>query len=154
MSSIPFSDFTNKKSVINYLLQFNFHSSKWNCNWHNCNCNFGIDLASPDCNMPWWYQGSSWSIGKLTHWPLGDAAVILYQKFSNTDQGQIPFKHFLWNCSSVNSLQNKIWNFPEQFCQNLYIFIYDKEGKLAGPTQILPVNVRGPALILKTGWIL
>ena len=37
-----------------------------------------------------------------------------------------------------------------QFCQNLYIFIYDKEGKLAGPTQILPVNVRGPALILKT----
>ena len=25
-----------------------------------------------------------------------------------------------------------------------------KEGKLAGPTQILPVNVRGPALILKT----
>ena len=37
-----------------------------------------------------------------------------------------------------------------QFCQNLYIFIYDKEGTLAGPTQILPVNVRGPALILKT----
>ena len=26
----------------------------------------------------------------------------------------------------------------------------NKEGKLAGPTQILPVNVRGPALILKT----
>ena len=29
-------------------------------------------------------------------------------------------------------------------------FIYDKEGKLAGLTQILPVNVHGPALILKT----
>ena len=40
-----------------------------------------------------------------------------------------------------------------QFCQNLYIFIYDKEGKLAGPTQILPVNVRGPALILKTVFV-
>ena len=40
-----------------------------------------------------------------------------------------------------------------QFCQNLYIFIYDKEGKLAGPTQILPVSVRGPALILKTAFL-
>ena len=29
-------------------------------------------------------------------------------------------------------------------------FMYDKVGKLAGPTQILPVRVRGPALILKT----
>ena len=28
--------------------------------------------------------------------------------------------------------------------------MYDKEEKFAGPTQILPVRVRGPALILKT----
>ena len=32
-------------------------------------------------------------------------------------------------------------------------FIYDKEGKCAGPTQILPVRVCGPALILKTIYI-
>ena len=35
-----------------------------------------------------------------------------------------------------------------QFCQK---FIYSKERKLAGPTPVLPVRVRGPALILKTG---
>ena len=49
------------------------------------------------------------------------------------------------------SLQNKIWNLPDR-STILAKFIYDKEGKLAGPTQILPVGVRGPALILKTGW--
>ena len=48
------------------------------------------------------------------------------------------------------SLQNKIWNLPDR-STILAKFIYDKEGKLAGPTQILPVRVRGPALILKTG---
>ena len=47
------------------------------------------------------------------------------------------------------SLQNKIWNLPDR--STIFPkFIYDKEGKLAGPTQILPVWVRGPALILKT----
>ena len=51
----------------------------------------------------------------------------------------------------MNSLQNKIWNLPDR-STILPKFIYDKEGKLAGPTQILPVNVRGPALILKTAW--
>ena len=56
--------------------------------------------------------------------------------------------------SMIISLQNKIWNFPDRSTvlpKFIYIFIYDKEGKLAGPTQILPVNVRSPALILKTG---
>ena len=48
-----------------------------------------------------------------------------------------------------SSLQNKIWNLPDR-STILAKFIYDKEGKLAGPTQILPVRVRGPALILKT----
>ena len=47
------------------------------------------------------------------------------------------------------SLQNKIWNLPDR-STILPKFIYDKEGKLAGPTQILTVNVRSPALILKT----
>ena len=50
----------------------------------------------------------------------------------------------------VCSLQNKIWNLPDR-STILPKFIYDKEGKLAGPTKILPVRVRGPALILKTG---
>ena len=50
------------------------------------------------------------------------------------------------------SLQNKIWNLPDR-STILPIFIYDKEGKLARPTQILPVRVRGPALILKTVYV-
>ena len=52
--------------------------------------------------------------------------------------------------SAVFKIRSETCRTEAQFCQNLYIFIYDKEGKLAGPTQILPVNVRGPALILKT----
>ena len=59
---------------------------------------------------------------------------------------------FLWaQCvKAVFKIRSETCRTEAQFCQNLYIFIYDKEGKLAGPTQILPVNVRGPALILKT----
>ena len=48
-----------------------------------------------------------------------------------------------------HSLQNKIRNLLDQ-STILPKFIYDKEGKLAGPTQILPVRVCGPGLILKT----
>ena len=51
---------------------------------------------------------------------------------------------------TVFKIRSETCRTEAQFCQNLYIFIYDKEGKLAGPTQILPVNIRGPALILKT----
>ena len=54
---------------------------------------------------------------------------------------------------TVFKIRSETCRTEAQFCQNLYIFIYDKEGKLAGPTQILPVNVRGPALILKTAHI-
>ena len=54
---------------------------------------------------------------------------------------------------TVFKIRSETCRTEAQFCQNLYIFIYDKEGKLAGPTQILPVNVRGPALILKTEFI-
>ena len=53
----------------------------------------------------------------------------------------------LSNCSY--SLQNKIWNLPDQ-TTILPKFIYGKKGRLAGPTQVLPVRVRGPAPILKT----
>ena len=49
------------------------------------------------------------------------------------------------------SLQNKIWIFPK-LSKILPKFIYDKERKLAGLTQILPVRVRGSTLILKTGF--
>ena len=47
------------------------------------------------------------------------------------------------------SLQNKIWNLPDR-STILPKFLYDKEGKLAGWTQILPVRVCSLALILKT----
>ena len=47
------------------------------------------------------------------------------------------------------SLQNKIWNLPDR-STILPKLIYDKEKKLAWPTQILPVSVCGPALILET----
>ena len=54
-----------------------------------------------------------------------------------------------------HSLQNNIWNLLDQSTiLPKYIYmtktIYDKEGKLAGPIQILPVRVRDPELILKT----
>ena len=52
-----------------------------------------------------------------------------------------------------DSLQNKIWNLSGR-STILPKFIYDKEGKLAGPTQILPVMVRSPTLILKTDEII
>ena len=64
----------------------------------------------------------------------------------------------LWSAGTVlkrdvlthwGSFQNKIWNLPD-WSTILPKFIYGKEGKLAGPTQVLPVRVRGPALILKT----
>ena len=48
------------------------------------------------------------------------------------------------------SLQNKIWNLPDR-CTILPKFVYGKEEKLVGPTQVLPVKVHGPTLILKTG---
>ena len=48
-----------------------------------------------------------------------------------------------------SSLQNKIWILLDQ-STILMKFIYSKEGKLAKPTQVLPVRVRGPALIVKT----
>ena len=58
------------------------------------------------------------------------------------------------NDDAVFKIRSETCRTEAQFCQNLYIFIYDKEGKLAGPTQILPVNVRSPALILKTDDVL
>ena len=39
-----------------------------------------------------------------------------------------------------------------RFCENLYMIKKESLPNLAGPTQILPVNVRGPALILKTAY--
>ena len=53
------------------------------------------------------------------------------------------------NVGLSSSLQNKIWNLQD-WSTILPKFIYDKEGKLAGLTQILLGRVRGPALVLKT----
>ena len=81
----------------------------------------------------------------LTHCGLEDLNEILDEYISR--------QWLMAEISPVNlpldSLQNKIWNLPDR-STILPKFIYDKEGKLAGPTQILPVRVRGPALILKT----
>ena len=52
----------------------------------------------------------------------------------------------------MSSLQNKIWDLPNR-STILLKFTYDKEGKLDGLTQILPVSVCSLALILKTGWV-
>ena len=73
----------------------------------------------------------------------------------NLFYGRQVYVHWVCGSLSVFKIRSETCRTEAQFCQNLYIFIYDKEGKLAGPTQILPVNVRGPALILKTGlwWI-
>ena len=60
---------------------------------------------------------------------------------------RISYEEFRWLAWS--SLQNKIWILPDR-STILPKFIYDKEGKLAGTTQILLVRVPGPALILKT----
>ena len=57
-----------------------------------------------------------------------------------------------WQTVMLLSLQNKIWNLPDQ-STILPKFVYDKEGKLAGPTQILLVRVHGMALNLKTGFL-
>ena len=48
----------------------------------------------------------------------------------------------------VGSLQNKIWNLPDR-STILAKYIYDKEGKLARPNQILPVRVRRRELIFE-----
>ena len=50
----------------------------------------------------------------------------------------------------THSLQNKIWNLSYR-STILPKFTYDKEGKLGGLIQILPVRVRGLALTLKAG---
>ena len=65
----------------------------------------------------------------------------MHLKMSSTNGG-----HFV--LASI-SLQNKIWSLLDR-STILPKFICNKEGKLARPTQVLPVRVRGPALILKT----
>ena len=50
-----------------------------------------------------------------------------------------------------HSLQNKIWNLPDlSTILPKFIYMFDKERKLARRTQIFPIRIRGPALILNT----
>ena len=83
---------------------------------------------------------------------------IIFSIFCDTACKSLPsrklrFEHFdtqSWRlCEILKIIWNKIWNLSDQ--STIFPkFIYDKEGKLAGLTQILPVKVRGPALLLKT----
>ena len=51
---------------------------------------------------------------------------------------------------AVFKIRSETCRTEAQFCENLYMIKKESLPNLAGPTQILPVNVRGPALILKT----
>ena len=51
---------------------------------------------------------------------------------------------------TVFKIRSETCQTEARFCENLYMIKKESLPNLAGPTQILPVNVRGPALILKT----
>ena len=51
---------------------------------------------------------------------------------------------------AVFKIRSETCRTEARFCENLYMIKKESLPNLAGPTQILPVNVRGPALILKT----
>ena len=56
-------------------------------------------------------------------------------------------RHIALYATTVFKIRSETCRTKAQFLPK---FIYDSEGKLAGPTQILPVRVCGPALVLKT----
>ena len=56
----------------------------------------------------------------------------------------------VWQYVPVFKIRSETCWTEAQFCENLYMIKKESLPNLAGPTQILPVNVRGPALILKT----
>ena len=87
-------------------------------------------ITRPQCSPC--LKSVSFSARRSSHAKLG--------KFWRTLVGRCPDRH---------SLQNKIWNLPDRSTISPK-FIYGKQGKLAGLTPVLPVRVRGPALILKT----
>ena len=70
--------------------------------------------------------------------------------FKTTDKfhSKILNSFMTYICAYMHSLQNKIWNLPDR-STILPKFIYGK-GKPTRLTPVLPVRVRGPALILKT----
>ena len=101
-------------------------------------------------------QGSAENKPHLLIWIKSDLLMHLKAKPFSNDL-VVPVNHVwcfmkyiaYYPCYFKFSLQNKIWILLDR-STILAKFIYDKEGKLAGPNQILPVRVRGPALILKT----
>ena len=56
--------------------------------------------------------------------------------------------------TAVFKIRSETCRTEAQFCENLYMIKKESLPNLAGPTQILPVNVRGPALILKTDTVI
>ena len=92
------------------------------------------------------------------HYKLWDEITYPFPNFNGTNvvvcewtSNLIPHMGIWLLIHAGTSLQNKIWNLLDRSAI-LPKFIYDKEGKIDGPTQILPVIVRGPAVILKIIW--
>ena len=62
---------------------------------------------------------------------------------------QLIISAYFWQFA-VFKIRSATCRTEAQFCENLYMIKKESLPNLAGPTQILPVNVRGLALILKT----
>ena len=122
--------------IIRYFCQLNklFNTLRPEQNGHH----FGYD--SFECVMFFFF------LWKYFNFKLISLCTYWLQLFEITSNPSGAENEIFWG---YYSLQNKIWNLPDR---NTILpkFIYDKEGELAGPTQILPVRVRDPALILKT----
>ena len=92
---------------------------------------------------PFWWVPIGFSSQRTSN---AESTSMLWRDHPLPDHSLVIIRDNIRNNISSSSLQNKICNLLVQRTI-LPKFIYDKEGKLAGPTQILPVRVRGPALI-------
>ena len=120
-------------------------------------CTIGISLKEVPQAILSLYMCKCMMLVSLTHCGLVMPDIII-------DPGQHWFRwhqaisgtivHHRWNLVAFAweqlSFQSKIWNLLDR-STILAKFIYDKDGKPARPTPVLPVRVRGLALILKTG---
>ena len=80
---------------------------------------------------------------------LGMYYLIEYWYFKETEL-EVPLGMLKWKYDTVFKIRSETCRTEAQFCENLYMIKKESLPNLAGPTQILLVNVRGPALILKT----
>ena len=78
-------------------------------------------------------------------WKHHEVIIKILRKFCLSDNHDLIMNH-----DAVFKIRSETCRTEAQFCENLYMIKKESLPNLAGPTQILPVNVRGPALILKT----